>query len=85
MSFDLLGYEDRNAWITTTNIPNPDNAPSSHQVRRVLSGYDSVSYESDQCESVKRPAMDAATNEVSEPTKPDTKIKTLTLSETNLE
>lgn len=33
MSFDL-GYEDRNAWITTTNIPNTDNAPSSHQVRR---------------------------------------------------
>lgn len=43
--------------------------------KSLLSGYDSVSYESDQCESVKRPAMDAATNEVSEPTKPDAKSR----------
>lgn len=41
----------------------------------LLSGYASVSYKSDYCESVTRAAMDAVTNRVSVPRRPDTEIR----------
>lgn len=41
----------------------------------LLSGYASVSYKSDYCDSVTRAAMDAVTNGVSVSRRPDTEVR----------